>query len=438
MSIQVPGTFHPEAPKRTPDSFDALGLSQPVLRAVKAEGYESPTPIQSQAIPHVLEGRDLLGCAQTGTGKTAAFALPILHRLGGATRHGRRPIRALVLTPTRELAVQIHDAFRAYGRYAGLRCTVVHGGVSQNPQTSALGQGVDILVATPGRLLDLMGQGFIDLRLVESFVLDEADRMLDMGFIHDVRRIVASLPARRQTLLFSATMPPEIRDLAGAILTEPITVHAAPPAARADRIEQTVYYVDRARKPDLLRRILDEQEVTRVLVFTRTKHGADRLGRQLARSGIQAAILHGDKAQGARQRAIESFRTRATPVLVATDVAARGLDIDAISHVVNYDLPAEPETYVHRIGRTARAGASGVALSFCDFEERAQLFAIERLIREPLPVVRDAASTPSDQPLPEPTVPERAEHLTPATQPSVPVRPLRRPRPVYRTRRARR
>ncbi len=396
MSIQVSGTFHPEVQKRTSDDFSSLELSDNILRAVAAEGYDTPTPIQTQAIPHVLKGRDLLGCAQTGTGKTAAFALPILHRLSQAPRQGRRRVRVLVLSPTRELAIQIDQSFKAYGKYTGLKSTVVYGGVNQNPQTRTLQQGVDILIATPGRLLDLMNQGYIQLGGVETFVLDEADRMFDMGFIQDVRRIVASLPARRQTLLFSATMPAEIRYLADAILTDPISVQVSPEDARAERIEQTVYFVDKARKPDLLRKILDEETITRALVFTRTKHGADRLVRQLNHEGIRAEAIHGNKTQVARQRALENFRTKVTAVLVATDLAARGLDIDEISHVVNFDLPLEPEIYIHRIGRTARAGASGVALSFCDFDERTHLFAIERLIREAIPVMKDGVRQVSE------------------------------------------
>jgi len=421
MTIHKTGAFPSEAPKRTVDSFDALNLSRPILRAIAEEGYQAPTPIQAEAIPHVLLGRDLMGCAQTGTGKTAAFALPILQRLAAAPADSPRPIRALVLTPTRELASQVHEAFRAYGRHTRLRTTVVYGGVSQGSQVRALQRGVDILVATPGRLLDLMGQGCLSLHAVEAFVLDEADRMFDMGFIHDVRRVVAAIPAHRQTLLFSATMPPAIRTLADSILRDPIAVRVAPESARADHIEQSVYFVDRDRKPDLLREILGDDSVTRALVFTRTKHGADRLVRQLLRTGFQAEAIHGNKNQNARERALARFRTRETPVLVATDLAARGLDIDEVSHVVNFDLPDEPETYVHRIGRTARAGASGIALSFCAFEERASLHAIERLIREPLPVIRNGVRE-------VPAAPALPLGPAPGTRPVV----------VYRTRRRRR
>jgi ATP-dependent RNA helicase RhlE len=413
MTTIATGAFLSEETKRTTESFDNLSLSQDLLRAVRAEGYSTPTPIQLQAIPHVLQGRDLLGCAQTGTGKTAAFALPILHRLSAAPRNRRAGTRVLVLAPTRELALQIEESFRTYGRHAGLTTVSIYGGVNQNPQTRALRSGVDILVATPGRLLDLMAQGYVDLRSVETLVLDEADRMLDMGFIHDVRRIVGSLPKERQTLLFSATMPEQIRSLAQSVLKDPVTVQVAAESARADHIEQTVYFVEKTEKAELLRQILAEQKVTRALVFTRTKHGADRLAKVLQRSGIRVGAIHGDKAQGARIRAMEDFRSLATPVLIATDLAARGIDIDEISHVVNYDLPHEPETYVHRIGRTARAGATGVALSFCDFEERPRLFAIERLIREPIPVMRDGVRDDSVKVLPEPPRNSRVVYRTP-------------------------
>ena len=389
MTKNASGMFLSDAPKRTIDTFPSLNLSQDILRAVHAEGYTTPTPIQAETIPHILKGRDLLGCAQTGTGKTAAFALPILHRLISQPPLNRRGIRVLVLAPTRELAIQIDESFRTYGRHARLATTVVFGGVNQGSQTRALRAGVDVLVATPGRLLDLMNQGFVDLNRVETLVVDEADRMLDMGFIRDVRRIVQELPKDRQTLMFSATMPAPIRQLADTILRDPVTVQVASTSARADKIEQTLYYVDKARKPELLKEILSGETVTRVLVFTRTKHGADRLARQLGRSGIRVGAIHGNKSQNARLQAMKDFRTLATPVLVATDLAARGIDIEEISHVVNYDLPQEPETYIHRIGRTARAGATGVALSFCDLGERMQLLAIEKLMRESIPVMRD-------------------------------------------------
>ncbi len=374
--------------------FSQLGLSEPILRAVSGEGYSSPTPIQSRAIPHVLAGRDLLACAQTGTGKTAAFALPILHRLGVSTgpRHGHRSARVLVLSPTRELAYQIHDSFRAYGRHTGLRSTVVFGGVGQQPQVRALQQGIDILVATPGRLLDLINQGFADLGSVETFVLDEADRMLDMGFMPDVRRVILRLPPGRQTLLFSATMPEAIGQLAATILRNPNSVRIAPVKATTELIDQSVIFVSRQNKSRCLANFLTMRSFYRALVFTRTKHGADRLAKQLNQAGIRADAMHGNKSQCARQRTLANFRSNQTPVLVATDIAARGIDVEGISHVLNYDLPDEPETYVHRIGRTGRAGATGIAVSFCDSEERCRLKAIERLIRQTLPVAQTEAA----------------------------------------------
>jgi ATP-dependent RNA helicase RhlE len=372
-------------------TFQELGLAEPLLRAVKAQGYTAPTPIQQQAIPYVLAGRDVLGCAQTGTGKTAAFALPILQRLtsrGDSTTAAkrRRPIRVLVLGPTRELAAQIGESFQAYGRHSGLRQTVIFGGVGQRPQTRALEQGVDVLIATPGRLVDLMGQGFVDLRAIEIFVLDEADRMLDMGFLPDLRRVIAKLPTERQTLFFSATMPAEIAKLAEAILHHPVQIRIPAVKANAPRIDQSVYFVPRQQKPRLLSDVLNSGQVTRALVFTRTKHGADRVVRQLSRSGIQAAAIHGNKSQQSRQRTLAAFKGDAAPVLVATDIASRGIDVEGVSHVVNYDMPYEPETYVHRIGRTGRAGATGTAISFCDDEERQQLKAIERLIGRSLSI----------------------------------------------------
>jgi ATP-dependent RNA helicase RhlE len=362
--------------------FNDLKLIEPLLRAVRTEGYDKPTPIQEQAIPHVLAGRDLIGCAQTGTGKTAAFALPILQQLV-ATRHNhkRGTLRALVLSPTRELASQIGDSFRAYGRHTGLKHVVVFGGVGQNPQVQALRRGVEILVATPGRLLDLMNQGVIRLNTIEIFVLDEADRMLDMGFIHDVRRVISALPQKRQTLLFSATMPPVIQDLADRILVEPVRVEAAPQATTVETVSQSVFFVEKKNKRALLEHILRDQDIRRVLVFTRTKHGANKLAQQLDRAHIQADAIHGNKSQTARERALANFKAGKSRVLVATDIAARGIDVDDVTHVINYDLPNEPESYVHRIGRTARAGASGTAYSFCDHEERKYLRDIEKLIR---------------------------------------------------------
>jgi ATP-dependent RNA helicase RhlE len=371
-------------------SFDGLGLTEPLRRAIRAEGYSTPTPIQALAVPHLLQGCDLVGCAQTGTGKTAAFALPILQRLAGdGQRAAPRLCRALVLTPTRELAAQIADSFATYGRYLRLSRAVIFGGVSQNPQVKALARGVDILVATPGRLLDLMGQGCVRLDRIAVFVLDEADRMLDMGFIDDVRRVVRALPERRQSLLFSATMPPEIARLAENILSNPVRIAVDPVASTVDRIEQRVMFVERAHKRPLLSQVLKDPAVSRALVFTRTKHGANRVAEELARSGVQADAIHGNKSQTARTRALERFRTGTGRVLVATDIAARGIDVDRISHVINYDLPNVPESYVHRIGRTARAGRSGVAISFCDAEERAYLRDIEALIKIRIPVIAD-------------------------------------------------
>jgi ATP-dependent RNA helicase RhlE len=371
-------------------SFAELGLIEPIQRAVRAENYTTPTPIQLQSIPHLLTGRDLLGCAQTGTGKTAAFALPILQRHAGAARRaGPKGCRALVLTPTRELAAQIEASFATYGRHLPLRRAVVFGGVGQNPQVQTMARGVDILIATPGRLLDLMGQGHIRLGGLEIFVLDEADRMLDMGFIHDVRRVIAALPARRQTLFFSATIPPEIAQLAGGILTDPVRVGIRPVASTAERIEQRVMFVEKTDKRPLLRQVLKDTAIDRVLVFTRTKHGADRVVKQLAQDGVAADAIHGNKSQNARTRALDRFRSGAGRVLVATDIAARGIDVDGVSHVINYDLPNVPESYIHRIGRTARAGNSGIAISFCDAEERAYLRDIEALIKARIPVVTD-------------------------------------------------
>ena len=365
--------------------FEELKLIDPLLRAVHAEGYTEPTPIQVQAIPHVLEGKDLLGCAQTGTGKTAAFALPILQRLSAAPRTDRS-IRVLVLAPTRELATQIGESFRAYGRNTGLKQTVIFGGVGQNPQVDAVRRGVDILVATPGRLLDLMGQGFVKLDRIEVLVLDEADRMLDMGFIHDVRRIINAVPRKRQTLLFSATMPHEIQQLANNILVNPVSVAVTPVASTVEMIQQSVFFVEKQDKAPLLEDLLRDKTVKRVLVFTRTKHGANKVVKQLSNARVMAEAIHGNKSQTARERALANFKSGATRVLVATDIAARGIDVENITHVINYDLPNEPETYVHRIGRTARAGASGFAWSFCDTDEREYLRDIERLIRLHVPV----------------------------------------------------
>ncbi|MFQ5447542.1 MAG: DEAD/DEAH box helicase, partial [Saprospiraceae bacterium] len=362
---------------------------EPILRALKEEGYESPTPIQVQSIPHALNGRDLLACAQTGTGKTAAFALPILQHLHEQHISHNKPkvIKALILTPTRELAIQINESFKAYGRHIRLRNLVIFGGVSQNPQVASLRHGVDILVATPGRLLDLMNQGIVSLRHIEVFVLDEADRMLDMGFIHDVRRVIKAVPEKRQTLFFSATMPREIAKLAHDILTDPVKVAVTPVSSTVDAIEQAVYFVEKRKKKALLLHLLKTDNITSALVFTRTKHGANRVARDLTRAGVEASAIHGNKSQTARQNALNNFKNGSIRVLVATDIAARGIDIEELSHVINYDLPNIPETYVHRIGRTGRAGLEGVALSFCQADERPYLKDIEKLIKRTIPVV---------------------------------------------------
>ncbi|NBD12063.1 MULTISPECIES: DEAD/DEAH box helicase [Corallococcus] len=383
-------------------TFDELQLTDSLLKAVKAEGYTTPTPIQVKAIPHALAGKDVLGVAQTGTGKTAAFALPILQRLSAkAPAGGARPVRCLVLTPTRELASQVSDSFGTYGKHLPLRHAVVFGGVGQNPQVQALRQGVDILVATPGRLLDLIDQGHVTLRALEVFVLDEADRMLDMGFIHDVRRVIKVLPSVRQTLFFSATLPPDIVDLARNILKEPVRVEVTPASSTAETVSQQVYFVEREEKRALLTHLLqDAKAIPRALVFTRTKHGANRVAKQLTAAGVRADAIHGNKSQNARERALDEFRAGTLRVLVATDIAARGIDIDGLSHVFNYDLPNVPEQYVHRIGRTGRAGASGQAVSFCDSEERAYLRDIERTIRRSVPVADAGFRSQLPPPLP--------------------------------------
>ncbi len=362
-------------------TFAELPLSPALQRAIAEEKYVTPTPIQAAAIPHILDGRDLLGCAQTGTGKTAAFALPLLHRLD-AVRKPAAPTapRALVLAPTRELAGQIGDSVRTYGRHLALRHTVIYGGVGQHPQVKALDRGVHLLVATPGRLLDLMQQRHLSLHHVEFLVLDEADRMLDMGFLPDLRRIVAALPRERQSLFFSATMPPAVAQLASTLLRDPVRVEVTPPSTTVERIEQNVMLVGSSEKRSKLRELLDDAALFQVLVFTRTKRRANDVARQLSASGVRADAIHGNKSQNARQRALQQFRSGRLRVLVATDVAARGLDVDGISHVINYDLPVEPESYVHRIGRTGRAGASGIAISFCEPAERNHLRQIERLI----------------------------------------------------------
>ncbi len=379
--------------------FAALGLAAPFVRAVASEGYSTPTPVQARAIPHVLEGRDVLGCAQTGTGKTAAFVLPILQRLARAPRNGK--IRALVVAPTRELAAQIGERADAYGANVGIKNLVIYGGVGQRPQEVALSKKPDMLIATPGRLLDLMNQGFVKLDGIEVLVLDEADRMLDMGFIHDVRKIVAALPRVRQTLLFSATMPNEIASLVASILHDPVRVDVAPEVTTADKIAQCVYFVPKAEKKALLQRLLTTEGALRSIVFTRTKHAANRLAEQLTRSGIEALAIHGNKSQGARERALEGFKTGRTPVLVATDIAARGIDVDGITHVFNFDLPNVAESYVHRIGRTARAGRAGKAIAFCDTDERPLLRDIERFIKQRIPVA-GTVDAPPQPPLQHP------------------------------------
>jgi ATP-dependent RNA helicase RhlE len=409
-------------------SFDHLGLAEPLLRAVRAVGHHTATPIQLQAMPIALAGRDLMGCAQTGTGKTAAFVLPTLHRLSASAgeaqksnsktsneakrirRDNRRAansrrIRSLILAPTRELAAQIAASFTTYGKFSPLRHTAVYGGVGQGTQVRALGAGIDILVATPGRLLDLMEQGYIDLRAIEILILDEADQMLDMGFIIPLRRILAKLPKARQTLMFSATMPAEIRKLADEWLHNPAHVQVGPVATPVEQIQQSVYLVEPQHKPRLLAHYLETTPFTRTLVFARTKHGADKIVKHLIRSGVRAAAIHGNKSQIVRQRTLEAFKSTRPPVLIATDIAARGLDVDGVSHVINYDMPAVPEIYVHRIGRTARAGASGSATSFCSREERDQLRQIERLMRRTIPV--------------EHNQPEYRNAQAPATQPRI-------------------
>jgi len=370
-------------------TFNDLKLSAPLLKAVSEAGYETPSPIQASAIPPVLEGRDLMGCAQTGTGKTAAFALPMLDRLSASAPRRKGAVRALILTPTRELALQIGESFDAYGKYLKLRSTVIFGGVGQAPQVEAIRKGVDILIACPGRLNDLIGQGHIDLSNLEVFVLDEADRMLDMGFVHDVKKVIAKLPAKRQNLMFSATMPKEIEQLAAGILHDPAFVKVDPVSSTVERIDQSLYFVEKGNKKFLLPWLIKNltPPVQNALVFSRTKHGADKIARDLTKQGITAAAIHGNKSQTARVAALEGFKEGKTRVLVATDIAARGIDISELSHVFNYDLPEVPETYVHRIGRTARAGADGTAVSFCAPEEMEYLAGIEKLNRRKIPVV---------------------------------------------------
>jgi ATP-dependent RNA helicase RhlE len=386
-------------------NFEEMNVIKPILKALSTEGYTTPTPIQEQAIPIILEGKDLLGCAQTGTGKTAAFAIPMLQILQNERRNKKevhatntastrrevqtaRAIKALILTPTRELAIQIDESLTTYGKYTGIKHTMVFGGVSQVPQTKALIAGVDILVATPGRLLDLINQKYINLTHVNIFVLDEADRMLDMGFSHDVKKIIAKLPTTRQTLMFSATMPLKIEKLVDTILTNPVKVEVTSASSTVDIIEQKVYFVDRKDKKSLLIRLLKNKSIDSALVFTRTKHGADKVASVLAKAKIAAQAIHGDKSQTARQRALNNFKSKRTRVLVATDIAARGIDVQELSHVINFDIPNMPETYVHRIGRTGRAGLGGIALSFCDRKEKGYLRDIQKLISKKIPVIK--------------------------------------------------
>lgn len=368
--------------------FENLNLIEPILRALKDEGYVNPTPIQEQAIPSILQGRNLLGCAQTGTGKTAAFALPIIQKIYAERKNGsQRRIKALILTPTRELAVQISESFISYERYTGLKCFAIFGGVSQTPQEEALRRGIDILIATPGRLNDLINQKKVSLRNVTMFVLDEADRMLDMGFIHDVKKIISCIPKKRQTLFFSATMPREITELVDSILVNPVKAAVAPVSSTVDTVKQYVYFVDKANKRKLLIYLLDNMDISSALVFTRTKHEADRVAKDLTAGKIKAQAIHGDKSQNARQAALNNFKRGETRVLVATDIAARGIDINELSHVINFNLPNIPETYVHRIGRTARAGLGGTAISFCEYDEKEYLKDIQKLIKKTISVV---------------------------------------------------
>ena len=416
-------------------TFNELNLSAPVLRAVAQAGYESPSPIQAAAIPPVLAGRDLMGCAQTGTGKTAAFALPMLDRLTAAPAKKKGAVRALILTPTRELALQIGESFELYGKYLNQRSTVIFGGVGQAPQVAALKKGVDILIACPGRLNDLVGQGLIDLSHIEIFVLDEADRMLDMGFVHDVKKVIAKLPAQRQNLMFSATMPKEIEQLAAGILHDPAFVKVDPVSSTVDRIDQSLYFVEKGNKKFLLPWLIQNLKppVQNALVFSRTKHGADKIAKDLNKQGIPAAAIHGNKSQSARVAALEGFKAGNTKVLVATDIAARGIDISELSHVFNYDLPEVPETYVHRIGRTARAGADGTAVSFCAPEEQEYLAGIEKLNRRKIPVVSghpwDGVPAPAKKEPPVRGKKPKAEAEAPAAQPEKPAKAAKPARP---------
>ncbi len=372
-------------------TFEQLNLIPQILKALQGEGYQKSTPIQAQSIPFILQRRDILGCAQTGTGKTAAFAIPTLQILSKEQHleHGPKKIKCLIVTPTRELAIQIGESFKAYGKYLNLKHAVIFGGVKQYTQTRELKNGVDILIATPGRLLDLMNQRFVDLKDIKIFILDEADRMLDMGFINDVKKIIAKLPQKKQSLFFSATMPPPIVELTKNLLVNPVKIEVTPSATTAEKIAQKIYHVEKNKKKSLLIHILKEKEIKSALVFTRTKHGANKVAKFINEAGVRAEAIHGNKSQNARQLALKNFKSKKTRVLVATDIAARGIDIDELSHVINYEIPNVPETYVHRIGRTARAGASGIALSFCDAEETVFLRDVEKLIKQSIPVISD-------------------------------------------------
>lgn len=375
---------------KTDLKFSDFALLEPILAAVKKAGYESPTPIQAQAIPHLLEGKDLLGCAQTGTGKTAAFALPIINNLAKSKFNVQpRNVNCLILTPTRELALQIFENFKTYSAGLNLKIAVVYGGVGIGPQIKAVHDGVDVLIATPGRLLDLVQQNKLSLKQVKTFVLDEADRMLDMGFIHDIRKVLLMIPKQRQTLFFSATMPAEIEKLSSSILTNPVRIEVNPVSSTAEKVEQYVMYVEQSRKRDLLRHLLNEPKFDRVIVFTRTKHGANRVSEVLTKNKISSEAIHGNKSQNARQRALDLFKNNKIQVLIATDIAARGIDIDGVTHVINFEVPNIAESYVHRIGRTARAGSAGIAISFCDIEEKSYIRDIEKLIGQPIPIDRE-------------------------------------------------
>lgn len=390
--------------KREYMKFKELNIIEPILRALQKEDYEVPTPIQEQAIPPILERRDVLGCAQTGTGKTAAFAVPILQLLSQKAKkpNEKRTIKSLVLTPTRELAIQIYDSFSTYGQFTRLKYGVIYGGVSQNPQEVALRKGIDVLVATPGRLIDLLNQGLVDLKNIEIFVLDEADRMLDMGFLNDVKKIIKRTPPKKQNVMFSATMSPDILKVANSILVKPVSISVAPVSSAVDTVEQYLYYVDKKNKQSLLHHLLRDRSIVSALVFTRTKHGADKVVKHLLRANINAAAIHGNKSQGNRQRTLANFKKGVTRVLVATDIAARGIDIEELSHVINFDLPNISETYIHRIGRTGRAGLEGIAISFCSFDEKPYLADIEKLMGKRISVIRDhpyplLITTPSEK-----------------------------------------